>query len=62
VFIPDLGWQPLDPTHNCTADETYVKIAVGRDYADVTPVRGHYKGTTTRTMGVEVIVTPLDPG
>lgn len=61
VFLPDLGWQPLDPTHNCVADETYVKIAVGRDYADVTPVRGHYKGTQNRRMEVEVSVTPLDP-
>jgi transglutaminase-like putative cysteine protease len=54
VFIPGHGWQPLDPTHNCQPDETYVKIAVGRDYADVPPVCGTYKGTTERTM--EVIV------
>ena len=61
VFVPELGWQPLDPTHNCTADESYVKIAVGRDYADVAPVRGHYKGTQERRMEVEVSITPLDP-
>jgi transglutaminase-like putative cysteine protease len=31
-----------------------VKIAVGRDYGDVAPVKGTYKGTITRTMNVEV--------
>ncbi|MBX3733910.1 MAG: transglutaminase family protein [Verrucomicrobiae bacterium] len=61
VFVPGHGWQPLDPTHGVAADETYIKIAVGRDYADVTPVRGHYKGTQDRRMSVEVAITPLDP-
>ena len=60
VFLPGVGWQPLDPTHNKVADDSYVKIAVGRDYADVTPVRGHYKGTQDRKMEVEVSITPLD--
>lgn len=59
VFIPEVGWRGLDPTHNRAPDETYVKIAVGRDYADVTPVRGHYKGTTEREMSVEVKITSL---
>ena len=54
VFVPGAGWQALDPTHNQTIDETYVKIGVGRDYADVPPVSGSYKGTTTRTLTVEV--------
>lgn len=60
VFVPGIGWQPLDPTHNTAADETYVKIAVGKDYADVTPVRGHYKGTQDRRMEVEVSITELE--
>ncbi|MBN9693494.1 MAG: transglutaminase family protein [Verrucomicrobia bacterium] len=59
VFVPGQGWCALDPTHNRAPDETYVKIAVGRDYADVTPVRGHYRGTTERQMEVEVVITPL---
>lgn len=60
VFIPGLGWRGLDPTHNRQVDGTYVKIAVGRDYADVAPIRGHYKGTTDRSMQVQVTVRPLD--
>lgn len=54
VFIPGHGWRGLDPTHNRQTDETYIKLAVGRDYADVPPVSGHYKGTSERKMEVEV--------
>lgn len=60
VFVPGHHWQPLDPTHNRQADETYVKIAVGRDYADVPPVRGTYKGTIDRKLTVDVKVQQRD--
>ena len=56
VFVPGLGWCGLDPTNNQRTDERYIKLAVGRDYADVPPVRGHYKGVTDRNMEVEVHV------
>jgi len=54
VFIPEHGWRGLDPTHNRQVDESYLKIAVGRDYGDVPPVAGHYKGTQERKMDVAV--------
>jgi transglutaminase-like putative cysteine protease len=60
VFIPGAGWRALDPTHNCQIDETYVKIGIGRDYADVPPVAGNYRGTLQRRMEVEVKITPVD--
>jgi transglutaminase-like putative cysteine protease len=60
VYLPGIGWRGLDPTHNRQPDETYVKIAVGRDYADVAPVTGNYKGTTDRKMSVEVNVRALN--
>ncbi len=60
VLIPGIGWCPLDPTHNCLPDETYVKIAIGRDYADVPPMMGHYKGTTERKMTVQVDIRPAN--
>lgn len=60
VFVPGAGWQALDPTHNCQPDETYVKIGVGRDYTDVSPVSGTYKGTTDRTLSVEVKIERRD--
>lgn len=59
VLIPGVGWRPLDPTHNRPADETYIKIAVGRDYSDVPPVTGNYRGTMERKLNVTVDIKPL---
>lgn len=58
VFIPGAGWQALDPTHNRQPGETYIKISVGRDYGDVAPIKGVYKGTTDHTMKVMVKIQP----
>jgi transglutaminase-like putative cysteine protease len=58
VLIPGIGWRGLDPTHNRQTDENYVKIAIGRDYADVPPVTGNYKGTKDRKMDVSVKIRP----
>jgi transglutaminase-like putative cysteine protease len=60
VFIPGRGWTALDPTHNRVPDESYVQIATGRDYADVAPVSGTYKGTTERTLTVSVEIQRKD--
>ena len=54
VFIPSVGWAGVDPTHNRLPDENYVRIATGRDYNDVPPLRGTYRGTQERTMEVAV--------
>jgi len=45
VYIPGHGWIGLDPTNNKVVDDTYVAVAVGRDYRDVTPVAGTYYGS-----------------
>jgi transglutaminase-like putative cysteine protease len=58
VFIPGQGWRGLDPTHNCQIDETYVKIGHGRDYGDVPPISGSYRGTREHKMVVAVKITP----
>ena len=60
VFIPSVGWVALDPTHNSQPGETYVKIATGRDYNDVPPLRGTYRGTQERTMEVAVEIRPAE--
>jgi transglutaminase-like putative cysteine protease len=59
LWIPTIGWLPLDPTHNRQIDETYIKIGAGRDYADVPPVAGSYKGTLQRKLEVEVQIEPI---
>jgi len=57
VYIPDFGWRALDPTNDQQADERYIKVAVGRDYADIVPVQGTYRGAGTKKMTVEVNVS-----
>jgi len=59
VFFPDHGWRSLDPTHDCQPGETYIKLGNGRDYADVAPISGNYRGTLERKMEVEVKITPV---
>jgi len=60
VFIPGHGWRALDPTHNCQLGGEYVKLGNGRDYADVSPISGNYRGTRDRKMDVEVRITPVN--
>ena len=62
VFIPGHDWVGVDPTNRLQTNERHVKIAVGRDYADVSPLRGTYRGTGERTLRVDVLVTRLDEG
>jgi len=58
AFVPGQGWVSVDPTHDSPQTEHYVRLAVGRDYADVTPTRGVYKGAGKETMKVTVEVAP----
>jgi transglutaminase-like putative cysteine protease len=60
VFLPGYGWKGFDPTHNRIPDTRYVKIATGRDYGDIRPLSGTFRGKGTREMVVEVQVTRLD--
>ena len=57
VYIPDFGWRALDPTNDQQADDRYIKVAIGRDYADIVPVQGSYRGAGSKKMTVEVNVT-----
>ncbi len=54
AFVPGCGWVAHDPTHARGADEHYVKVAVGRDYGDIRPVSGTYRGAATRELCVTV--------
>lgn len=44
VLLPKYGWSAFDPTNNLLANNSYIKIATGRDYRDASPTRGLYKG------------------
>lgn len=56
VFLPGHGWRGYDPTHRRETDVNYVKLAIGRDYGDIRPVSGTFRGRGTREMTVEVQV------
>jgi transglutaminase-like putative cysteine protease len=62
AWIPGHGWAAFDPTHDRPADDRYVKVAVGRDYADISPVNGTYRGAATRSLRVSVSVREPAPG
>ncbi|MFI5183964.1 MAG: transglutaminase domain-containing protein [Vicinamibacteria bacterium] len=57
VLIPGAGWISLDPTHGLVQTSRYVRVAVGRDYADVPPTRGVYKGSARESLDVVVTVS-----
>ncbi|WP_443938621.1 transglutaminase family protein [Pedobacter sp. MW01-1-1] len=56
IYLPEYGWIGLDPTNNCIANEKHVRLAVGRNFTDCSPVKGVYKGGTENTMEVSVSV------
>ena len=61
VLLPGYGWVGMDPTNNMLAQERHIRVALGRDYADVPPTRGVYKGTTAlrSELAVSVRVGPV---
>jgi transglutaminase-like putative cysteine protease len=59
VLDAERGWVSLDPTHDREQTEAYVRVAVGRDYADVPPTRGVFKGTAEETLEVAVRIAVL---
>ncbi len=60
VFLPHLGWVGFDPTNNLLAHERHIRTALGRDYADVPPTHGVYRGRTTSELYVAVQVDAFD--
>ncbi len=58
VYVPDQGWFGIDPTLGEAVDLRHVRLAYGRDYGDVPPVRGVYKGHAGQRLSVDVRVRP----
>jgi transglutaminase-like putative cysteine protease len=59
VFVAARGWVSVDPTHDTAQTPRHVRVAVGRDYADVPPTRGVYKGSAGEQLEVTVEVEVL---
>jgi transglutaminase-like putative cysteine protease len=60
AYLGDLGWVAFDPTNNLMGCDRHVRVAVGRDYADVPPTRGVHKGAAESELSVLVTVLPVD--
>ena len=60
ALLPGLGWVGFDPTNNSIAAERHIRVAIGRDYADVPPTRGVFRGSAESELAVAVKVLPSD--
>ena len=60
ALLPELGWFGFDPTNNVIAGQRHIRTAVGRDYTDVPPTKGIFKGSADSQLLVAVSVAPSD--
>jgi transglutaminase-like putative cysteine protease len=60
ALLPELGWVGFDPTNNLMAGERHIRVALGRDYADVPPTRGVFTGNADTELSVAVRVSRAD--
>jgi len=58
AYLPSMGWIGFDPTNDILAGERHIRVALGRDYADVPPTRGTFKGTAESELAISVSVQP----
>jgi len=58
VFLPGSGWAGFDPTLGKPIELRHIRVAYGRDYGDVPPVRGVYKGRAGQSLSVDVRFRP----
>ena len=54
LMFPSAGWIGFDPTNQCIVGPNFVKVAVGRDYRDVPPNKGVYRGSAEESITVQV--------
>ena len=59
VYCPGYGWLDVDPTNNVLPAERHITVALGRDYSDVSPIKGVCLGGGQHTMRVAVDVVPV---
>jgi transglutaminase-like putative cysteine protease len=54
LLFPSTGWIGFDPANNCVIGPNFVKVAIGRDFRDVPPNKGVYRGSARETIDVRV--------
>ncbi len=60
VYFPEIGWMGFDPTNNVIAGDRHIKCAIGRDYMDIPPTRGVFKGDAETELKVSVRINKTD--
>ena len=60
VLLPQFGWVGYDPTNLLIAGDRHIRTAIGRDYADVPPTHGIFRGRARSELTVAVRVTPSE--
>jgi transglutaminase-like putative cysteine protease len=60
ALLPGVGWVGFDPTNNTLAGDRHIRTAIGRDYADVPPTKGVFKGSSASQLTVSVRVSPSE--
>ncbi len=58
-FGPEYGWRGFDAANNLLVDQNFIRIGAGRDYRDITPVKGVHKGPAEEDLTVTVNVTRI---
>lgn len=62
VYVPEFGWVDLDPTNNMYMQSEHLTVGWGRDFDDMSPVKGMMTGGGNHTVDVDVAVRPLENG
>ncbi len=60
VLMPHFGWVGFDPTNWLVAGERHIRTAIGRDYSDVPPTHGMFRGRAKSELTVAVRVMPSE--
>ena len=60
VYFPDYFWFGLDPTNNMISSSRHMRVGTGRDFNDVSPVRGTFKGSGRQYLSVDVKMRRLE--
>jgi transglutaminase-like putative cysteine protease len=60
AYLGETGWVEFDPTNNLLGCARHIRVAVGRDYADIPPTRGVHRGGAESELSVRVSVSTVD--
>lgn len=60
VWLPDLGWVGVDPTNDCVINDHFIKVGIGRDFTDVPPNKGVFRGPASESISVRVETRSLE--